>query len=61
MESVRLKSPYTPSERAVAIEIVEGWIMEVWGISQADFNLYSDGDDDLIRRLENEDESKSSE
>ena len=60
-ESVRIKSPYTPAERAVAIELVESWIMEVWGIREEDFNLYSDGEDNIIRRLENEEKSKSSE
>jgi hypothetical protein len=60
-ESVRFKSPYTPAERAAAIEIVEGWIQEVWGISRENFHLYSDGEDNLIRRLENEEQSSFSE
>lgn len=60
-ESVRFKSQYTPAERAAAIELVETWLMEVWGMREEDFNLYSDGDDNIIRRLENEEPSKSSE
>lgn len=50
-ESVRLESKYTPSERAAAIELVESWIIEVWGIAKEDFQLYQD-DDNIIRRLE---------
>lgn len=50
-ESVRFQSKYTPAERAAAIELVETWIMDVWGITKEDFNLYP-SDDNIIRRLE---------
>ena len=50
-ESVRFQSKYTPAERAAAIELVESWIMEVWGIAKDDFHLYPDADN-TIRRLE---------
>lgn len=54
-ESVRMQSKYTPAERAAAIELVEAWIMEVWGIAKEDVNLYP-SDDNIIRRLEKSEE-----
>lgn len=54
-ESVRMQSRYTPAERAAAIELVESWIIEVWGIAKEDFNLYP-SDENLIRRLEKSEE-----